>query len=278
MKTTNTPQFGHDSDSDSSTDALPYPQPLQRSAFLAPDFTPTAFLASLQDRHQTLEDLREELRERSQALGKELLDLVNDDYRAFLSLGGSLKGGKERVEEVRVGLLGFRREVEGLRENVGKRRKEAVRLAEERKKVQQAQRLGRGLLEVETRLEELEASLGLGGEDTLALEFSDSEDEDDDEEGDQSGLVSLGRLTKRVRHYIGVVRLRDKLGAEHPFLMSLRGRLNEARGTLLLDLATSLKQSRASEDKRQTLQILELYDKLGARAEAIKTIKTRPRQ
>ena len=199
---------------------------------------------------------------------------MNDDYRAFLSLGGSLKGGKERVEEVRVGLLGFRREVEGLRESVGRRRREAVRLAEERKGVQRAVRLGRGLLEVETRLEELEASLGVGGEETLALEFSDSEDEEDGEEGKEGELVSAGKLTMRVRHYVGIERLRDKFGEEHPFLESLRGRMAKARETLLLDLATGLKQSRANEDKLRTLQILELYDKLEAPADAIKTLKT----
>ncbi len=44
----------------------------------------------MHNRHQTLEDLRSELRARSQLLTKELLDLVNSNYQDFLSLGSSL--------------------------------------------------------------------------------------------------------------------------------------------------------------------------------------------
>jgi hypothetical protein len=49
------------------------------------------------------------LRSRSQLLNKELLDLVNSNYQDFLNLGNSLHGGEEKVEEVRIGLLGFRK-------------------------------------------------------------------------------------------------------------------------------------------------------------------------
>ena len=87
-------------------DNLPYPEALPRSDFLAPTFDAPTYLSTLSDRHQTLEDLRSDLRERSQGLSKELLDLVNTNYEQFLSLGSDLKGGEEKVEDVRVGLLG----------------------------------------------------------------------------------------------------------------------------------------------------------------------------
>ena len=32
---------------------------------------------------------------------------MNANYEDFLGLGGQLKGGEERVEEVRLGVLGF---------------------------------------------------------------------------------------------------------------------------------------------------------------------------
>ena len=118
--------FGGASGSVSSDDEdnLPYPEALPRSDFLAPTFSAPAYLSTLSDRHQTLEDLRTDLRERSQALSKELLDLVNTNYEQFLSLGSDLKGGEEKVEDVRVGLLGFKRGVEDVRGKVRERRGE----------------------------------------------------------------------------------------------------------------------------------------------------------
>jgi hypothetical protein len=108
---------GHDSLSSSSSSAaddddvpLPFPSALPRDDFLKPDFDPVAYLSALlPDRHQTLEDLRGELRDRSGAISAELLELVNGNYTAFLSLGGELKGGEDRVEDVKVALLAFRR-------------------------------------------------------------------------------------------------------------------------------------------------------------------------
>ena len=108
-----------DPDSDSDDDnpsTLPFPTPLSRSAFsnLEAPFSPTEFLASLRNRHQTLEDLRAELRARSKDLERELVELVNRDYADFVGLGASLRGGDGRVVDLRMGLLGFRGEVAGV--------------------------------------------------------------------------------------------------------------------------------------------------------------------
>lgn len=43
-----------------------------------------------------------------------MVELVNRDYADFVGLGGSLKDGGGRVVDLRMGLLGFRREVVGL--------------------------------------------------------------------------------------------------------------------------------------------------------------------
>lgn len=81
------------SDSDNDDAPLPFPVALPRADFLAKDFRPAEYLSALPHRHQTLEDLRAELRERSAAISAELLELVNGNYTAFLSLGNELKGG-----------------------------------------------------------------------------------------------------------------------------------------------------------------------------------------
>lgn len=108
-------QFGPSDSEDDSDSDLPFPEPLAADAFSTPSaFSPHAFLASLRNRHQTLEDLRVELRTRSKDLETELVELVNRDYADFVGLGSSVKGGEGRVEDLKVGLMGFRREVEGI--------------------------------------------------------------------------------------------------------------------------------------------------------------------
>ncbi|KAL1645780.1 hypothetical protein SLS58_003664 [Diplodia intermedia] len=116
------------SDDDDDAD-LPYPAPLPRSAFTVPaeEFSAAQYLSTLSQRHQTLGDLRADLRARSGLISRELLDLVNANYADFLSLGRALRGGEDRVEEVRVGLLGLRKAVGeylGVRQTAGRIGKE----------------------------------------------------------------------------------------------------------------------------------------------------------
>jgi hypothetical protein len=84
-------------------------------------------------------------------LSKELLDLVNSNYQDFLNLGNSLNGGEEKVEEVRVGLLGFRKEVDGLKKVVDEREQEVGSLLEERRDARVKIELGRRLIDYDAR-------------------------------------------------------------------------------------------------------------------------------
>ncbi|KAK3110225.1 hypothetical protein LTR53_015689, partial [Teratosphaeriaceae sp. CCFEE 6253] len=156
-----TPAYPSTTSSDDDEDTLPYPTELPRSAFLVPDFDPQTYLSSLRNRHQTLEDLRADLRQRSQLLNQEMLDLVNGNYEEFLTLGADLRGGEEKVDGVRVGVMGFRREVEGVRKHVGERQEKMGGLMQEKQEVQRDVGVGRALLEVESRIGEMEATLGI---------------------------------------------------------------------------------------------------------------------
>ncbi|EHK97347.1 putative Conserved oligomeric Golgi complex subunit 2 [Glarea lozoyensis 74030] len=213
--------FGTASGSISSDDEdnLPYPEALPRSDFLIPNFDAPTYLSTLSNRHQTLEDLRTDLRERSQALSKELLDLVNTNYEQFLSLGSDLLGGEEKVEDVRVGLLGFKRGVEEVKGRVGERRVEVEGLLKEKRGVSGEIAAGRRLLEVDARLEELEerlmvSSLGRAVGDDDDDSWSESEDEeDDDEENLTSGPVagtSIKKFQRLVSDCLHVERLAVK--------------------------------------------------------------------
>jgi len=265
-------------------DNLPYPKALPRSDFLAPTFDAPTYLSTLEDRHQTLEDLRTDLRERSQALSKELLDLVNTNYEQFLSLGSDLQGGEEKVENVRVGLLGFKRGVEDVRVKVRERKLEVEGLLGEKKSISEQISLGRKLLEVDARLEELEdrlmvASLGRpinGHEDET---WSDSEDEEEDDEDLTAEGAAGGTSTKKLQRFVDDFRLVERLaanvGAQHPFIAAQEQRIVRIRNTILLDLSTVMKQAVAmgGNGNLRLLKILSIYRDLDAGAEAIKVLK-----
>ncbi|KAJ4293302.1 hypothetical protein N0V90_008584 [Kalmusia sp. IMI 367209] len=260
------------SDSDSDND-LPYPVPLPRSAFLSPTFTPQSYLSTLHNRHQTLEDLRSELRARSSLLSRELLDLVNANYQDFLGLGTSLKGGDERVEEVRVGLLGFKKEVEGLRNGVKEREEEVNRLVEEREETREKIAVGRALIEYEARLRVLEEGLVIEKHDG---ESSDSEEEDDDEDGEDEdgalGGVSLAKLKRHVLQYRVVQDAEKSLGG-HPFIAAQVPRMIKVRNTLLLDLSTALQQAKKASEWERVMKIMKIYADMDEAGEAVKVLK-----
>ncbi|KAK3171501.1 hypothetical protein OEA41_003585 [Lepraria neglecta] len=272
--------FDDDDSSASSDDNLPYPKPLTRASFLTPNFDPTTFLSTLHNRHQTLEDLRAELRTRSQDLNKELLDLVNENYQDFLSLGSSLKGGDEKVEEVRLGLLGFRREVEGLRGKVDSRRGEVEGLVGERKRIREQIQVGRQLLEVETKIGELESRLMLastgarkGEEDGEASDVDDSDEESEEEE--EGNGITVSKLRRHMEQYMYIRRLFEKIGDEHPFLVKQEERVLRLKQTVLLDLNSALKQAVAGGEERRgdLLKLLGIYKQMGQANEAMKVLK-----
>jgi hypothetical protein len=263
-------------------DNLPYPEALPRSDFLAPKFDAPTYLSTLSDRHQTLEDLRSDLRERSQALSKELLDLVNTNYEQFLSLGSDLKGGEEKVEDVRMGLLGFKRGVEDVKGKVRERKMEVEELLGEKKSVSKDIALGRKLLEVDSRLEELEdrlmvASLGRSP-DGLDDSWSEDEDDEDEEEGEFTSNMN-GTSTKKLQRFVldyrNIEHLTTTVGVEHPFIAAQEPRLHRLRNTIVLDLNSALKQaiSLGEGGKTRMIKILGIYRDLGVGEEAVKVLR-----
>lgn len=283
--------FDGDSGSISSADDednLPYPEALPRSDFLASDFDAPTYLSTLSERHQTLEDLRLDLRERSQALSKELLDLVNVNYEQFLSLGSDLRGGEEKVEDVRVGLLGFKRGVEEVRSKVMERGQEVEILLEEKARVSKQINVGRKLLEANAKLEGLEERLmvySLGRNENVTGEnvWSTSEDEDEDEDGEDDEVAAergTGTSTKKLQSlvddYQQVEHIQATIGSHHPYIICQEPRMARVRNTLLLDLSTALKQtyptSKASNSR--LLSILDIFCQMNESSEAIKLLKS----
>ncbi|PSN74767.1 hypothetical protein BS50DRAFT_567554 [Corynespora cassiicola Philippines] len=271
--------FG-DSNSNSDDDdesGLPYPTPLQRNDFLAPDFEPSKYLSTLHNRHQTLEDLRSELRARSQLLSKELLDLVNSNYQDFLGLGRSLKHGDEKVEEVRVGLLGFKKEIESVRAKVVEREEEVREAVDERVEIRKKIAVGRALVDYEAQLKLLEEQLVIettGKEAGDGIEDEDSE-ESEDEDDDGSYGVSISRLRRHVQQY-RLIQEAEKRLSEHPFVAAQAHRIMKVRNTLLLDLSTALQQAKGagSSGSDQVMKVMKVYADMDESAEAVKVLRS----
>lgn len=255
---------------------LPFPEALPRSDFLRPDFEPAEYLSALPHRHQTLEDLRGDLRDRSSAISAELLELVNDNYTAFLSLGTDLHGGDDKVEDVRVAMLGFRRAVDDVKAGVARRRAETARLNADLAGVRSAIHRGRHMLELSDRLSLLEDRLALGSTPGADDDASSTSDEDEDEEGAVGGTspAKLGVLADDCRC---ITRLMASLDQDHPFVVKQEERLMRCRNTLLLDLGNALRQARGAGTKGQdrVLKYLAIYRVIDAQDEAIKVLKKR---
>ncbi|KAH8890126.1 hypothetical protein GQ53DRAFT_721982 [Thozetella sp. PMI_491] len=277
------------SDQDDDDDApLPFPTALSRRDFMAPDFDPATYLSSLHSgptaRHQTLEDLRTELRDRSGAISAELLELVNSNYTSFLSLGDELKGGEEKVEDLRVGLMGFRRAVEEVQSRVRDRKVEVQGYARELGNVKSAVEMGRRMLELDERVSELEGRLALESlvplkedkddlqDDWIAVDASDEDIDDDEADFVGSSPVKLESLAKS---YLAIERLAHHIGRDVVFVQKIEERIFRCRRTILLDLSTALKEARKAGPKGQgrTLKFLTIYGVLGAAAEAVQVVK-----
>lgn len=261
------------SDFDGNESSLPFPKPLSRSVFLEPDFDPTTFLASLSDRHQTLNDLRHELQELNQSLNKELLDLVNDNYQDFLSLGSTLRGGEEKVEEVRVSLLSFQRDLTSVRENVDRRREDVTAMVDEKRKLMKSIRAGRSLLDVGAQLEDLECNLLIAAPTDGNLEVSNGElhhmSDESDEDADHGGL-SMRRLEGHVEQYLVLRRLLGQHPPRQPYILSQSERIARIKSTISLDLEGALKQhklaSKAQPDDTSTVDhVMELLHSINER-------------
>lgn len=242
---------------------MPFPKPLARSSFLAPDFDPTTFLSSLSNRFQTLDDLQNELRALSQSLSKELLDLVNDNYQDFLSLGRTLRGGEEKVEEVRVGLLGFQRELNLIRSKVDSKRDDVAKLLEDKRNLKQEIQLGRSLLEIAERIEDLEGRLMIGeaapkrspnglpdGSTNDEAAFDSFSDDSDDGSSASEDRPHVRRLERLVEQYLIVKVLIRRHDVGHPFILTLEERLRQIQSTLQLDIEATMKQMQGLELER----------------------------
>ncbi|KAK9469618.1 oligomeric golgi complex component, COG2-domain-containing protein [Lipomyces arxii] len=221
---------GHESDYDDN--GLPFAKPIQRSAFSTPEvFDPDAFLVA-QHRYQRLEDLHSQLTSWSSQLQKELVELINRDYADFIGLGKSVSGGAGKAEDIKLIVIGFRREIEGISTRLKGVMTEMNDLLIKKRKFREKENLGQSLIFCTQRLQELELALHIQTPDeTILIE--------DTYESLLSKLKSLSGEFMYMRITV------SKLPQDHPYLYSLEPRIAKVKTKLLSELKASIKDQEA---------------------------------
>jgi len=181
-----------------------------------------------------------------------------------------LSGGEEKVEEVRVGLLGFQRELGLIRSKVESRRDDVAQLLENKRKLKQEIKLGRALLEIAERIEDLEGHLMIADASQKRLQnglpdgstndeaaFDSFIDDSDDASSVSNDRPGVRRLERLIEQYliIRVLIRRHDVGhpyhdVGHPFMLALEQRLHQIQLTLQLDIEATMKQMQGPEPER----------------------------
>lgn len=229
--------------------------------------------------------MQSELEDLLKGLNKELVDLVNDNYTDFLSLGDRLRGGEERIEEIRVGLLGFQRDVTGVRDLIAQRSNEVKELLQVKTSIRKQIRTGRTLLEVDERLSALELRLGLAsgvkvidsthnrdidGEEPDLLsngfnewdevwtrdEFEMIQSESSDDENEEVKGKGLPRRLAGSLSSLQIVQLlSQKCGESHPLIAAQRDRMLAIKDTLRRDLEVEIRNQSTVQGKQRLIRV-----------------------
>jgi len=205
---------------------------------------------------------------------------VNDNYQDFLSLGATLSGGEEKIEEIRVGLLGFQRDVKSVRDRVEERREEARLLLQKKRALRQETGVGRALLEVAERLDALEEKMGVvrhrqqplsADTEKIAtqengewsnnwvervgtMNSSDDEDYEDGTTANGDGRIPP-RLKRRTEQFLIAKHLIGRHSPQHPFILVQDARLRKVQELLLSEVENAIKREPDIKYKQQLLQM-----------------------
>ncbi|OAV99334.1 hypothetical protein, variant [Puccinia triticina 1-1 BBBD Race 1] len=276
---------------------LPVGLPLSHQVFRDPDFDPDEFLLSR--RHTALEDLRTELRSYLSGLKSELVGLINEDYEDFIGLGMGLRGTVERaMGKMKAPIGQAKQDVLEARSELEIERGDLEGLLNERRKVIEAKKLVRLMLDCGdsvTKVEEMlsiqqptllanQGSHSLGSSKPLGtLHRSGSKhrrsdlalDLTDDSSNIESGVKRIERITNEYTRMLYLV----SKGTDLNYVTSLQPRITHITDTLHRELGSLLKSilrtPRSDTRKRDCLlECLRAYDSLGAVARAEEVIKT----
>lgn len=213
--------------------------------------------------------MQAELRDLAQSLNRELVDLVNDNYHDFLSLGSTLAGGEEKLEEIRVGLLGFARDVKLLKHQVTQKAEQVAAVLNEKRALRKQMSTCYTLLETADRLHTLETWLGVPQpvqppqEEGVVGPTHEAEDwveewQDtlivDDEDGITESIGISTKLKRCVDQYLALRLLSSEL-SKHPLIVAQQGRVEKVHDILRRDLEDVARQQTELRLKQKIIQL-----------------------
>uniref|UniRef100_A0A060SXF3 Conserved oligomeric Golgi complex subunit 2 n=1 Tax=Blastobotrys adeninivorans TaxID=409370 RepID=A0A060SXF3_BLAAD len=218
---------------------LPSAKIISRDEFSVDNFSVEAFVNSHRQ-YQTLNDLQQQLRQWAQTLNQELVDIINEDYGDFVGLAKSLSGGEAKAMDVKVELLGFRREVEQTKDAMGTSSKEITRLVEQKRRLEVERKKVRRQLLFITRLKELEC-------------------------------WENGPLADRVKVYLALKKVQD--GDESAQYEEYKERLETQRQKVIQDIKDRLQSSDRSNGD-EIVRLLDMGAMLNGHRDLVSSFKT----
>lgn len=91
---------------------------------------------------------------------------------------------------------------------------------------------------------------------------------------DGEGLTSTKRLQKLVDSWVYIVGfLLPRIPTDHPFLKAQEPKMKKCKETLLIDLRSALRESKAKGDQVRCLNVMGLFGDLNAEADAVKVLR-----
>lgn len=249
---------------------LPSLMPLSHAhpLLLQQDFDVDAFLLSRI--HIPLDELRAELRAYLAVLREELVQLINDDYEEFISLGTGLRGESERLTRLQRPLGSLRGEVEvrlsPLLCMYANSCAQVVRdVLKEHQNAVQAKLDERAALREEKALLDLLQRLF----ETLARAEALQDEVHGDNDSTAKGIARLAG------EYTQLVYLRNKARGEGcKIAETVSPRIDVIRNRLSHDLSGILAGALEARDETQTKQCLKTYDLVEGWAEAEDVVRS----
>lgn len=203
----------------------------------------------------------------AQSLNRELVDLVNDNYQDFLSLGSTLAGGEEKLGEIRVGLSGFTRDVKLLKDQVTQKTEEVATALEDKRALQKQISMCYALLETADRLDALETWLNIArpvrvpkdGEADSRLKTDEWEEQWQDTpiDGEDDVDESTGTST-RLKHYVDqylALQVLNSRFSRHPFVVAQQTRVARIHDVLQQNLEDAARQQTELRLKQKIIRL-----------------------
>ncbi|CAN6674291.1 hypothetical protein TRVA0_051S00562 [Trichomonascus vanleenenianus] len=136
-------------------DGLPEIVPITQDSFSGENFSVEGFLND-HHKYQTLDDLQRQMRKWKGILDQQLVDTINSDYGKFVELGRSLAGAEPKLQDVKMEVLGFERQVGHARDTLQSNVTEMDRLLHAKRDVTAKKNHVKSLMAYAKRLSYLE--------------------------------------------------------------------------------------------------------------------------